>query len=69
MTARTNTDRPPRTAYTAREVAASTGLPYRKVLSLCASGAIRCRREGKYFVIPIEALREFLDAAGTDAAA
>lgn len=56
----TRSVQPPRTAYTAQEVAASTGLTYRQVLAMCHRGEIRSRRAGRYVLIPVKALDEFL---------
>ncbi|GEL17652.1 helix-turn-helix domain-containing protein [Pseudonocardia asaccharolytica] len=61
MNTQTREGAPPRTAYTAAEVAASLNLPIKQVYALCRTGRLRHRRVGKHIRIPVAALAEFND--------
>jgi excisionase family DNA binding protein len=54
---------PPRAAYTVAEVAAELRLPYRAALRLVREGQIRSRFTGRQYVVPREAVTEYLAAS------
>lgn len=54
---------PPRVAYTPREVAKAIGRPYKRVLDMLHKNQIRHRKVGQHYIIPKEALDEFLAGA------
>ncbi|MFC5993519.1 helix-turn-helix domain-containing protein [Pseudonocardia hispaniensis] len=60
MSTRTREGAPPRTAYTAQEVAESLGVPVKQIYALCRARKLRHRRIGKHIRIPVAALAEFL---------
>lgn len=53
----------PRVAFTPREVAASIGRPYKRVLEMLHSGELRHRKVGQHYIIPKTALDEWLEQA------
>lgn len=57
------TTAPPRTAWTVTEVAASLHIPYKAALRLVQEKRIRSIFTGRQYVIPVEALDEFLASA------
>lgn len=59
----TRSGAPPRTAYSAAEVADSLRISSRHVYRLINSGELRAIRIGRRVVIPVEALTEYVEAA------
>lgn len=59
----TRTGAPPRTAYSAAEVAESLRISSRHVYRLINSGELRAFRIGRRVVVPVDALDEYVAAA------
>jgi excisionase family DNA binding protein len=59
---------PPRTAWTAQELAASLGVSAKHVYRMCAAGEISHRRLGHRVVIPVDVVRELVGAEAFDLA-
>jgi excisionase family DNA binding protein len=59
---------PPRTAWTAQELAQSLGVSSKHIYRMCAAGQIAHRRLGRSVLIPIDVVRELVGAEAFDLA-
>ena len=66
--ARSKTD-PPRTAWTAPELARSLGVSSKHIYRMCAAGEIEHRRLGRSVLIPVNVVRDLIGAEAFDLAA